>query len=199
MRTGLRSAVVLAVICGSTGCGGAPTPSDPSQGCDPTRGIGTGSSCTLSCRSWSHAVLVGLCNSLDDPNPAPCPGYTRLVIDRSSSPATAEMRVGELIEVNVIARNLNPPNCNSGYFNGATAWVSSDASVLQLRTPASSDHKRAVFRAVAAGTARLAAENLPTPGGPAGRVELIACGQSLSLSPPPCPTPGVPLTIRVVP
>jgi hypothetical protein len=101
--------------------------------------------------------------------------------------------------VNVIADRLNPSNCNSGFFNGATGWTSSEPSVLQLEPDDSRDHKKAVFRAVARGTARLAAVNLPTPDGPTARVELSACAQTFGLAPPPCPTPDQPLVIEVVP
>ena len=132
------------------------------------------------CRSWTIFI-------------APKYAGPDLVLDRSQSPARADLEAGSRMNVGVDFLGLDPPGCSDGVLQRGESWRTSDAGVLRVDD---TGLYSATLLAVAPGTARVFADGLNQPGGRTDSVELSICADPTTTD-KACER--VPLLVRVVP
>jgi hypothetical protein len=180
----LGTLLATGLALGLAACGGGSGPDVFDDSCPGAAGL-AGPPCP--CTSWTNYVLPSNESSGTGPS---------LSIDWSSTPAVATIQTGQRLEVSALASQKRPFSCNIDPWQSTNpSWSSSEPAVLGVER---AEGRRALLLAVAPGSARVSAGNLPTSRGGVEQVDLTACRPPAQASLWDVCTSRAPLVIRVV-
>ena len=173
------SGVVLLASCGG---GGSDCPEGQVKQGATLYGPGTCGVPSPACTSWSIWLAPASAG----------PGEPGLVIDRSASPARADLKVGARMQAGLVGGQTEPRGCQVAFRYELFSFRTSDVGILRLAETVPTYSAR--FFAVAPGVARVLADGPTQDGRPA---ELAVCTDPTVIDDKSCAKS--PLVIRVVP